>query len=126
VILRGLPTRIGGALVSPNCRRLLRIVVIERGLHRAVLAISAIVSELLRIISRINSRLEASRFGAIIPLSHGVGSRGQRGIRRGRPGEWDTIGRKRTKETHDYRGRGVLDLSGILQFYTDAEGGSTS
>lgn len=54
-----------GALVSPNCRRLLRMVVTERGLHSAASAIWAVVSDLLKIISRINSRVEEGRFGAI-------------------------------------------------------------
>jgi len=74
VILRGRPARIEGALVSPNCRKLLRIVVTERGLHSAASAIWAVVSDLLKIISRMNSRVEEGRFGAI--LCRGCSSRG--------------------------------------------------
>lgn len=38
MILRGCPTQKGGALISPNYRRLLWVVVIERRLHSAISA----------------------------------------------------------------------------------------
>jgi hypothetical protein len=54
----------------------LRVVVTERGLYPAASANWTMVSDLLRITSRMNSRVEEGRSGAIVPwcLNRGVGT----------------------------------------------------
>jgi hypothetical protein len=49
-MLRRRPTRVDGALTFPNRRRLLLMLMIERLLHSAALAIYEAVSDLLNII----------------------------------------------------------------------------
>ena len=63
-MLLGRPTLFGAALVVPKPRRFVRIVRIERMLQRAILAIWALRSDLLRIMSRICSYCETAGFGA--------------------------------------------------------------
>jgi hypothetical protein len=48
---------------------LLQMMFTKRGPHLAVSAIWIVVGDLLKIMSRVNSRDEAGRFGAIVPWS---------------------------------------------------------
>lgn len=116
-MLPGRPARIGGVLVSPNCRRLVRMVVIERALHPAASAIWDVVSDLLKIISRINSLIKEGIFGVILCVAGNV---------EGEVVGFNYIclvGRLRTESVqriiHDL---GVSVLSGNLHFYSDEQG----
>lgn len=65
-MLRRRPTRVGGALTFPNRRRLLLMLIIERLLHSAALAICEVVSNLLDIMFWTISSLERGSLGAIL------------------------------------------------------------
>lgn len=65
VSLRGRPPLFGGAFTSPKRFMLVTCLVIVLGWQPAALAIWEWVSSLLKIISRINSRVDEARMGAI-------------------------------------------------------------
>ena len=62
-MLRRRPTRVRGALTFPNRRRLLLMLIMERLLHSAALAICETVSDLLKIMFWIISSLERGSLG---------------------------------------------------------------
>lgn len=66
VILCGRPDLIRGALTLPNSRNLDRILIIAHLLQSTAFAICEIVSSLLAIISRINTRIDLARLGAMV------------------------------------------------------------
>jgi hypothetical protein len=65
-MLRRRPTRVGGALTPPNWRRLLLMLMMERLLHSAALAICEALSDLLNIIVSIISSFERGSLGAMM------------------------------------------------------------
>lgn len=65
-MLRRRSTRVGGALTFPNRRRLLLMLIMERLLHSAALAICEAVSDLFKIMFWVISSLERGSLGAIL------------------------------------------------------------
>jgi hypothetical protein len=65
-MLRRRPTRVEGALTFPNRRRLLLMLIIERLLHSAALAICDVVSDLLDIMCWIISCFKRESLRAML------------------------------------------------------------